>query len=112
MSKIKVPASYRYTRWEDLIEAHEGHWFSTDTFHFFQSRISWGSLTPAGNDTYLFVSSESNFDRTKRLYSIRSITTSGDVQTLGDFQQFETLQQAQRALAKHLPHARIGSGVY
>ena len=112
MSKINIPSTYRYTRWEDLIGAHEGHWFEEDTFRFFSSRLSWDSLTPAGNDTYLFVSSESNFDRTKRLYSIRSITTSGDVQTVGDFQAFNTLAEAKRALAKHLPNARVGEGVY
>jgi hypothetical protein len=111
MTKITIPSTYRYTAWEDLINAHEGYWFEEDTFRFFSSRLSWDSLTPAGNNTYLFISSESNFDRTKRFYSIRSITTSGEVSTEGEFQQFDTLDKAKRALAKQLPHARVGSGV-
>lgn len=84
-----------------LIEAHEGYWFEKDTFRFFSSRISWGSLTPVGDSTWLFISSESNYDRTKRFYSLRTINASGDVDTKGDFQRYATLAEAKRGLAEH-----------
>jgi hypothetical protein len=101
MSKITIPSEYRYSLWVNLIESHQGHWFDKDTINFFGSRILWGSLTLVAGRPWLFITSEHNWDRTQRLYSVRSITNDGEVDTVGEFQNFETLREAKRFLEQH-----------
>lgn len=68
------------------------NWFSPNTLRFFQSRFS---QTVYGGR--IFVSSEMNFDGTQRLYTVRFVKADGGVETIGEFQQYETLAQAQGA---------------
>ena len=69
------------------------HWFDADTLRFFGSRISEASF-----DGRYFVTSEDNFDRSARSYSIREAMSDGRVATVGDFQEFATRAQAIAAI--------------
>ncbi len=71
------------------------HWFDADTLRFFGSRISEASF-----DGRYFVTSEDNFDRSARLYSIREAMSDGQVDTVGDFQEYATRAQAIAAIAR------------
>jgi DNA-directed RNA polymerase subunit RPC12/RpoP len=59
----------------------DGHWFDTDTMRFFKSRI--GAMRRVGS-VILFVSSEQP-PHGQRQYSIRRMTESGDIDTVGEF---------------------------
>ena len=71
------------------------HWFDPDTLRFFGSRISEASF-----DGRYFVTSEDNFDRSARYYSIREAMSDGQVDTVGDFQEFATRAQALAGIAR------------
>lgn len=74
------------------------HFFDRDTMNFFRSRVErdalqFGQLI----DGKYFVTSE-QFDRSSpRLYSVRSFNSgTGNVDTVGDFQEFGTKGQAKK----------------
>ncbi len=72
------------------------HWFDADTLRFFGSRISEASF-----DGRYFVTSEwDGFNHAARLYSIREAMSDGQVDTVGDFQEFATRAQAIAAIAR------------
>lgn len=79
------------------IRANAGYWFAPDTLRFFGSRIYWHTLTETKNG-WLFISSEDNFDRTKKLFSVRSVNADYDIDTVGDFLEFDTFAHAKTAL--------------
>lgn len=84
--------------WGQIETAHP-IFFSPSTMRWWRSRISWKSITPH-LDGYLFITSEDNFDRTRRLYTLR-FANLDTIDTLG-FQKFETLTQAKTALNNHI----------
>ena len=55
-----------------LIRAKTGYWFSRDTLAWHGSRIYWNTLTKV-EDGWLFITQEDNFDKTKKLFSIRKV---------------------------------------
>lgn len=66
------------------------HFFDKETLEFWGSKIE----TELFNN-HTFITSEDNFDRTKRLYTIRHYDkTNGKVKTIGEFQQFKNLDEA------------------
>lgn len=69
------------------------HFFSAETMRFFSSRIPTALI-----DGRFFVTSEKYLSPTgadaPRLYTAREATPNGDILTLGEFQQFETLAEA------------------
>jgi hypothetical protein len=79
------------------IRANSGYWFAPSTLKFFGSRIYWHTLTET-NGGYLFISSEDNFDRTERRYSVRFVNRGYDFDTLGESDGYETLAGAKMAL--------------
>jgi hypothetical protein len=79
------------------IRANAGYWFAPDTLKFFGSRIYWQTLTET-KDGYLFISSEDNFDRTEKRFSVRSVNSDYDIDTLGEYQGYATLDHAKTAL--------------
>lgn len=95
---ITPPRSYRFTAWGNIIET-SGYFFSRETMRFFQSRISWASLTPVG-EGYLFVTSEQS-PYGARAYTLRK-WANGQVDTLGEFQAFTTLGEAKTALKREV----------
>ena len=73
------------------------HFFDASTMYFFDSKIEVPMYT---NETdCLFVTSE-KFDRIEpRLYTVRKYThDTGDISTVGQFQQYKTLKRALRAI--------------
>ena len=79
----------------DGIAAHKEsgkHFFDRDTLRFFGSRIH-----PRLYGDY-FVTSEHNFDRTARLYTVRRFTDErGNVESVDGFQQYASYSGAHAA---------------
>lgn len=79
-----------------------GYWFSPSTLRFFRSRYS-QTATKVGNKAY-FVSSEQFTDgerKDPRRYTVRVCDLStGDIETVGRFQQYRTQAEANRAIKK------------
>jgi hypothetical protein len=94
MSKVTIPARYRYTDWHKVIE-NSGAFFSRSSMRFFNSRISWNSLTPM-NGYYLFITSE-QAPNGSRAYTVR-LWNGINFTDLDGFQKHDTLTQAKRAL--------------
>lgn len=68
------------------------YFFDPDTIRFWNSRVEAGMFP---NNT--FVTSEDNFDRSKILYTARKYDWDNhSVETIGEFQQFATLEEAVR----------------
>jgi len=83
---------------KEVMEANEriGHnFFRGDTMEFWGSELH--SEVFAGE---YFVTCEDNFNRTARLYTIRKANADGSIDTVGDFQAYETLEQAKEAMYK------------
>jgi hypothetical protein len=71
-------------------------WFSQETMKFFGSKIE-SSLLKGG----YFITSEKNFDGTKRLYSIRKVNEDFSIDTIGSFQQFTTKNLAKKYIKEN-----------
>lgn len=71
------------------------HWFSRETMMFFGSRVHGGLI--AGR---YFITSEDNFDRTERLFTVRRANDDGKIDTIGGFQAYATLEAAREAAKK------------
>ena len=73
------------------------HWFDADTLRFFRGRLAQGGYRAADGSVY-FVSSEQNHGMGApypRLYTVRRLTgPKGDVQTVGEFQSFNSAATA------------------
>lgn len=74
------------------------HWFDKSALRFFGSRI--GEKVHPVSGGALFVSSEQFDYQSPRLYSVRSCTFSGEIDTVGEFQQYATNQAAHSAAAR------------
>lgn len=72
-------------------------WFSYESMKFFGSRILWSTLTPVGKD-WLFITSEDNYDRTERLYSIRKATNEDGVTDTLSWQESGSLSLTGKTL--------------
>lgn len=81
------------------------HFFSKDTLAFFGSKVYPELYTVAGRQ--FFITSEDNFNRTQRGYTIREVMPDGDIETLGEFLQHETKEQATFAI----PYQMLGMEV-
>ena len=68
------------------------YFFQPDTMRFFSSRIQ--TLPPYKGR--VFVTSERRNWNSPRLYSVRVIQPSGNIETIGDFQGFTSRQSAHR----------------
>lgn len=83
-----------------------GHWFDRSSMRFFNSIVSKVVHPSPHQDRTYFVSSEQFDDSTPRLYSVRVVFWSGNmpgagnIETIGEFQKYETLAAAQSAAAK------------
>lgn len=78
---VKIP-SKADPAWEKIVNT-SGFWFTKDTMRFFSSRILWDTLTETATpNNYLFVSSERNYDGSKRLYTVRLYDPATGVDTI------------------------------
>lgn len=75
----------------------KGHWFSKSTLRFFNSRLS--EKLHYGKRCIYFVSSEAApMPPNPRRYSVRRYNTeTGDISTMGEFQQYKSSQAANTA---------------
>jgi len=90
------------------IEGRKGYWFTPDTLAFFDSKLSsYGYLCPHKAYVY-FVSSEKRpegpgeLEPTKRLYTIRKMSTTGTIYNLGESMRYKSEKSAFNALTKLL----------
>lgn len=74
-----------------LLSGH--HWFSPSTMRFFGSKV-YGDLV---HGCY-FISSEDNYDKTGRQFTLREALPDATINTVGEFGGFATLAQARKAL--------------
>lgn len=87
-------------------EKAHSHFFDKDTMRFFQSRAS-ETCYIKGTDIY-FITSEkqkshwSEFDQKvyhfPRLFTVRKCDKDGDIDTIGDFQAYDSLRAARKAI--------------
>jgi hypothetical protein len=71
------------------------HWFDRSAMRYFNSRI--GERVHPVPGGALFVSSEQFDWNSPRLYSVRSCTFEGSIDTVGEFQQYATNSAAHAA---------------
>lgn len=83
----------RLDEFKELSERKGKHWFKPDTMRFFKSKIhEWDVITGR------FISSEKGPDEVRR-YTVRQANfETGDVETVGRFQEFKTLHRARKAM--------------
>lgn len=72
------------------------HFFDPATMRFFRSKIASRSVI---NGRY-FITSEQFDASSPRLYTIRRANDDGTIDTVGEFQQYATIEAAKRAAAK------------
>lgn len=73
------------------------HWFEPSTKRFFRSRI--GDTLYGGR---YFISSEQFHEAAPRLYTVREANPDGSIDTVGEFQAYDTRTQAVAAIRKLL----------
>ena len=74
----------------------DGHWFDAGTKKFFGCRLP--KVAYQTGDGLLFITSENNFDGSRRFYTVRRQSVSGDIKTVGEFQQYKTRADALKAI--------------
>lgn len=87
---------YRFWDMNEVRRANKDrghHWFEPSTLRFFRSRV--GDTLYGGR---YFVSSEQFDDGYPRLYTVREAMSDGSIETVGEFQEYETRDQAIRAI--------------
>lgn len=78
------------------------YFFSDNTMRFFKSRVSelcWqtGDIKKYQTNDIYFITSEKR-DNYKRLFTVRKSDKSGDHKTIGEFQQYGSLNEARKAI--------------
>ena len=77
------------------------HWFERGAMRFFNSRIASGVY-----GGHFFISSERYNENTPRRYTIRSCYN-GKIDTIGDFQQYRTIEEARYAVKELVKFNRV-----
>jgi hypothetical protein len=82
-------------------EKKGSHFFDKETMRFFSSRTS--ELCWKNGDNIYFITSEADNGHIKHKGSVRAFTVrmcdkDGDINTIGDFQEHENLNQARQAI--------------
>jgi hypothetical protein len=79
-----------------LIRANSNNWFSKENLKFWGSKIYWNSLCNFDGNWY-FITAEDNFDRSEKLFSIRSVSPKFDFETI-EWQTLNDLPAARKRL--------------
>ena len=80
------------------LNAENGYFFfSKQTMNFFKSKVHGGIIRGQ-----YFITSECNFDKTKRLFTIREFDQKANIKTVGEFQAYKTYQDAKNAIKEGL----------
>jgi len=80
---------------KERAEKGSPHFFDDDTIRFFKSRIS-ETCYKIGTDIY-FITSERG-PNMPRKWTVRKCDLKGDINAVGDFQEYDNLMQARRAI--------------
>ena len=80
---------------KNLAEKRHSHFFDVDTMRFFKSRPS-NEAYKHGDKIY-FITSEQG-PNMNRKWTTRYITEDGNIEPLGEFQQYDSLNDARRAI--------------
>ena len=89
--------AYQNIRQIEYANTSAGHYFfSPSTMRFFRSKIASRNVI---NGRY-FITSEQFDASSPRLYTIRRANDDGTIDTVGDFQQYETAKAAKAAARK------------
>lgn len=101
MKQFLKCADYLETEIRERSQKKGGYFFSPETMRFFSSRIS--SLMWFKDDLIYFITSEADkgyiqHKGSTRAYTVRTIDSNGNIETIGEFQQYETLYQARKAI--------------
>ncbi len=86
-----------YTNLREVLDANDAagqHFFDADTMEFFNSKLESDLI-----DGRFFITSERFDFNTPKQYTIRAAQDDGAIVTLGDFGQYETLDDARDVLA-------------
>ena len=79
------------------------HFFDKKTMEFFNSRIESTLIKKEGKQYFItseqFSNSLSNYIG-KRLFTIREVKENGEIKTIGEFQGYNTKQEAKKELKK------------
>lgn len=73
------------------------HWFSKDTMRFFNTRLCTAHANGPVLSGNRFITSEKYGDE-PQLYTIRSVSEDGGIDTVGRFQGYATLGDARKAM--------------
>lgn len=112
MNQKEFVNSGKYLLNEVKIRAEEAHshFFDADTMRFFSSRVSelcWNK----GMDIY-FITSEADKSSFKhsgsiRAFTIRKCSIDGNIDTIGKFQEYSTLNEARKGIKEILESKEI-----
>jgi len=107
MNESTMPYFWRMYQLERYNGNRNYYFFSPDTMRFFSSRIQ--TMPPYKGR--VFVTSERRNWNSPRLYSVRVIQPSGNIETIGDFQGFTSRQSAHRFAESYASEnfARVGN---
>ncbi len=86
-----------YANLREVLDANDAagqHFFDADTMEFFNSKLESDLI-----DGRFFITSERFDSNTAKQYTIRAAQDDGAIVTLGDFGQYQTLQDAKDVLA-------------
>lgn len=83
----------------DIEAKHTGNWFDPDTKRFWGTRLPQTGIE-LEDGTRMFVSSEWNFHKTERFFTIRRQHLDGSIETVGEFQGYWTRPQATRMMKR------------
>ncbi len=78
---------------KELNKTNGGCWFDRSSMRFFNSRIESGIIKGK-----YFISSEQMDDEHKRLYTVRTFDSKGDISDVGGFQEYDTKENAKNAI--------------
>jgi len=80
------------------------HFFDKKTMEFFNSRIESTLINKKDNNRQYFITSEQFTGLGeyigKRLFTIREVKENGEIKTIGEFQGYNTKQEAKKELKK------------
>lgn len=104
--------SHHYVSILDIESAHKGHFFDDSSKRFFRSRISQDAYLTADKSKGYFTTSEQfvgSQGAAPRAYTLRVCDMkTGTIDTVGEFQAYETGAQAKRAALK-AANGQVGS---
>lgn len=107
MNESTLPYFWRMYQLETYNDITGHYFFTPETMRSFKSRIQ--TVPPYGGR--VFVTSEKFDWKTPRYYTVRCIRPCGGIDTIGEFQGFDTRQSAHRFAEKYAKEnfVRVGN---